>query len=389
MKREPIEIGGIPALVWGEPSEKVYLCVHGKMGSKESADGIARIAAEKGYQTVSFDLPQHGQRAGEADRCDIWNGIRDLTAVAEYAFSRWKEVNLYACSLGAFFTLHACADYDFKKCLFQSPIVDMDYLIRQMMLWFGISEQRLAQEGEIDTPIDVLSWKYWQYVRNHPIENWGRATHILFAGRDDLQSLEVMEAFARRFGAELTVSENSCHPFMEEEDIPVVEDWLRKHILGGNEMKFETYTKQSFAVVGKEGSTEDGAGFVQRLWADANAHFAEVAALAKKDENGNLTGIWGAMTDFSRTFQPWEEDFSKGLYLAGVECDADAEPPEGWTKWTVPGFEYLRVECERDTVFAETLSYLQENGIPLAGAVQDFTCPRTGKNYMCFPVKRL
>lgn len=60
-----VNIGGIPALIWGEPSDKVYLCVHGKMSSKESAEGIARIAAQRGYQTISFDLPQHGERKND------------------------------------------------------------------------------------------------------------------------------------------------------------------------------------------------------------------------------------------------------------------------------------------------------------------------------------
>ena len=151
-------------------------------------------------------------------------------------------------------------------------------------------------------------------------------------------------------------------------------------------MKMEKIKKDAFNIIGKEGSTEDGPGFVQSLWNDANSHFAEVAHLAKKDENGNLVGIWGAMTDFSRSFQPWEDGFSKGLYLAGVECADDAEPPKGWTKWTVPGFEYLRVECDRDGIFPEMIAWLQENHTPLAGAVHDFTCPRTGKNYMYFPI---
>ena len=60
-------------------------------------------------------------------------------------------------------------------------------------------------------------------------------------------------------------------------------------------MNMEKCMKEAFAVIGKEGSTEDGPGFVQNLWTDANTHFAEVAQLAKKDENGNLVGIWGAM----------------------------------------------------------------------------------------------
>ena len=82
--------------------------------------------------------------------------------------------------------------------------------------------------------------------------------------------------------------------------------------------------KESFTVIGKEGSTLDGQGFVQRLWEDANSHFAEIQRLAKKGENGGLAGIWGAMSDFSLSFRPWEEGFSKGLYLAGVECEDEA-----------------------------------------------------------------
>jgi len=154
-------------------------------------------------------------------------------------------------------------------------------------------------------------------------------------------------------------------------------------------MKFEKYTKESFSVIGREGSTDQGPGFVRNLWEDANSHFAEVAHLAKKDENGDLVGIWGAMSDFSRSFQLWEEHFSRGLYLAGVECREDAQAPAGWNKWVIPGFEYFRIECDRETVFAEMIAWLEEEGIPLVGAVQDFTCPRSGKNYMLFPVRKL
>jgi len=95
------------------------------------------------------------------------------------------------------------------------------------------------------------------------------------------------------------------------------------------------------------------------------------------------------MTDFSRSFQPWEDGFSKGLYLAGVECLDDAQPPEGWTKWTVPGFEYLRAVCDHDGIFPEMIDYLRDHGITLAGAVHDFTCPHTGTSYMYFPVRKL
>ena len=153
-------------------------------------------------------------------------------------------------------------------------------------------------------------------------------------------------------------------------------------------MKIERCEKESFVVIGKEGSTLDGAGFIQRLWDDANSHFEEVQHLAKKDENGKLGGIWGAMSDFSRSFQPWE-DFERGLYLAGVECYDDAEVPDGWTKWVIPGYEYIYTVCEEEDTFSKVITYMKENGISLAGAVHDFTCPQTGKNYMFFPIRKL
>ena len=99
-------------------------------------------------------------------------------------------------------------------------------------------------------------------------------------------------------------------------------------------------------------------------------------------------GIWGAMSNFSHSFNPWE-NFSQGLYLAGVECLDDAKAPNGWTKWVVPGYEYIYIENESSDTFPHVINYLKENNIPLAGAVHDFTCPETGKVYQLFPIRRL
>ena len=154
-------------------------------------------------------------------------------------------------------------------------------------------------------------------------------------------------------------------------------------------MKIETYIKEPFSVIGKEGSTDDGQSFIKALWTDANGHFEEVQPLAKCDGNGTLVGIWGLMSDCSHSFQPWVDNFSRGLYLAGVECLDDAEAPDGWTKWTVPGYEYLCAECTEGDTFPVVLDYMKQNGIPLVGAVHDFTCPANGKQYMYFPIKKI
>lgn len=151
----------------------------------------------------------------------------------------------------------------------------------------------------------------------------------------------------------------------------------------------EKMIKSAFTVIGLEGATTDGPGFVAALWEQANSRFGEVAHLAKVNPDGSLAGVWGAMTDPSRSFRPWEDNFTRGLYLAGVEALDDAVPPEGWTRWEVPGFEYLRVENDATDVFPRTLAALAAQGLNLAGAVQDFTDPATGKSYMLFPICRL
>lgn len=151
----------------------------------------------------------------------------------------------------------------------------------------------------------------------------------------------------------------------------------------------ERFIKPAFAVIGIEGSTQEGANVVARLWEEANRRFPEVASLAKTNSDGSLAGVWGAMTDPGRCFLPWEDGFTRGWYLAGVECREDAQPPQGWTRWDIPGFEYVRVPCDSPDVFPRTLEMLAAQSLSLAGAVQDFTDPASGQMYMCFPVRKL
>ena len=56
------------------------------------------------------------------------------------------------------------------KSFFISPILDMERLILDMMRWAEVSEDELAEKEEIPTDFgETLSWKYFCYVREHPI----------------------------------------------------------------------------------------------------------------------------------------------------------------------------------------------------------------------------
>ncbi len=154
-------------------------------------------------------------------------------------------------------------------------------------------------------------------------------------------------------------------------------------------MNVEYRVKPAFAVIGKEGSTAEGPGFIQRLWKEANACFSEISPLAKRDGAGDFCGFWGLMSDFSRAFGPWAENFTRGLYLAGAECAEDVAAPRGWVKWIVPGFEYLVVENDDGGAFETGLAYLAAHDLTLVGAAQDFVCPKTGKGAVLLPIRRL
>ena len=226
MKTTKLYIEKIPVIIWGAKSDKAYIYVHGKMSDKESAETFAQIAENKGYQTISFDLPEHGERISEKYRCDIWNGISDLHQISSYTFANWKSVSLFACSLGAYFSLQAYRDISFEKCFFLSPIVNMEYLIQNMFLWFHVTEEMLYTEREIPTPIDTLSWDYYQYVKKNPVTKWNSPTYILYGGKDNLQSLQVIENFAKTNHVALTISEQSEHSFMGNEDDEMIKNWL-------------------------------------------------------------------------------------------------------------------------------------------------------------------
>ena len=112
--------------------------------------------------------------------------------------------------------------------LFLSPVVDMEALIRRMMGWAGVTEERLAREGSIPTTFgQTLSWEYLRYVRTHPVRRWRTPTAILYGARDHLTDRATVEAFATRNGCRLTVEEAGEHWFHTPQQLAAVDRWQR------------------------------------------------------------------------------------------------------------------------------------------------------------------
>lgn len=225
-------INNIPSIIWGEKSNKVFIAVHGNMSNKE--DEVIKILAEKvtkkGYQLLSFDLPEHGERKDNKNYlCKVQNCVNDLKQIIEYAKKNYDEINLWACSMGAYFSLLAYKDEDINSCLFLSPVVNMKIIIDNMMLWSNTTEEKLKAKQEINTEFgQTLYWDYYKYVKENPIVNWNKETYILYGSKDNMQEQSIIQDFSNKFNCKLSILENGEHYFHTEKQLDYYKSWLDK-----------------------------------------------------------------------------------------------------------------------------------------------------------------
>ena len=235
MKKEKIKINTIPSIIWGEKSDKIFIAIHGNMSNKE--DDVIRLLAEnittKGYQVLSFDLPEHGERKSDENYlCKVQNCINDLKQVIEYVKSNYSEISIWACSMGAYFSLLAYKDEDIKQCLFLSPVVNMKVIIDNMMLWSNTTENELREKQEIKTDFgQTLYWDYYLYVKENPITNWNKKTYILYGNKDNMQDENIIKNFSENFSCKLSILEDGEHYFHTEKQLDYYKNWLSKTII--------------------------------------------------------------------------------------------------------------------------------------------------------------
>ena len=234
MKIDRINISNIPSIIWGEKSNRVFIAVHGNMSNKE--DEVIKILAEKvtsnGYQVLSFDLPEHGERKDNTNYlCKVQNCVNDLKLIMEYAKANFEEINLWACSMGAYFSLLAYKNENIEQCIFLSPVVNMKVIIDNMMLWSNTTENDLREKQEIKTDFgQTLYWDYYKYVKENPIVNWNKETFILYGSKDNIQEKSIIQEFSDKFKCKLSILENGEHYFHTKEQLNYYKKWLDKAI---------------------------------------------------------------------------------------------------------------------------------------------------------------
>lgn len=198
--------------------KKAILYIHGKGGNANEAEHYKPICS--GYDVFGMDYCSETP----------WEAKDEFPILFDTLGGKYDSVIIVANSIGAFFAMNALQNKNIEKALFISPIVNMEKLIGDMMIWARVTEAELCDRKEILTEFgETLSWEYLCYVRKNPIE-WKIPTNILFGAKDNLTSYDTVSIFADKIGAALTIMENGEHWFHTDEQMKFLDNWLKHSI---------------------------------------------------------------------------------------------------------------------------------------------------------------
>lgn len=187
--------------------KKAVIYIHGKGGNAGEAEHYRNLFV--GYDVFGL----------EYTASTPWEAKEEFPKKYDSIADNYDSVILIANSIGAFFAMSALTDKRIEKAFFISPVVNMEKLIGDMMIWAGVTEKELEEKKLIPTDFgEDLSWKYLCYVRENPIE-WNIPTEILYGEKDNLTSYETVSEFAERIGAKLAVMPDGEHWFHTDEQM--------------------------------------------------------------------------------------------------------------------------------------------------------------------------
>ena len=198
--------------------KKVILYIHGKGGNAEEAEYYKPFFND--YDVFGFDYKV----------ATPWETREKILVEYETLYNKYDSISIIANSIGAYFAMNALAGKKLERAFFISPIVNMEKLITDMMLWANVTEEELQGKQEIETLFgETLSWKYLCYVRENPIV-WNTSTDILYARNDNLTSYETISKFAKETNSSLKIMEDGEHWFHTDEQLAFLNNWLISRI---------------------------------------------------------------------------------------------------------------------------------------------------------------
>ena len=198
----------------GNVMSKALLYIHGKGGSSKETEQIKPFC--DGYDVYGIDLADFTP----------WGTEEQIQNAFEALKEKYDSVYVMGNSIGAYLSMFALQNASIEKAFFISPILDMEKLILNMMLWANVTEKELKEQGIINTDFgEALSWEYLTFVREHPIQ-WKTPTEILYAEYDNMTSRETVDDFVNSHEVKLTIMPKGEHWFHTPEQLAFWGKWL-------------------------------------------------------------------------------------------------------------------------------------------------------------------
>lgn len=194
--------------------KSVVLYIHGKGGNAGESDHYKNLFPNCDVEGLDYQSNEPWE-----NRLEIISKINELE-------TNYNKIILVANSIGAYYSMNAQISSKIDRAYFISPIVDMEKLIKDMMLWANVSETELQEKQVIETDFgENLSWEYLCYVRNHPVQ-WNASTFILYGTSDNLTAKETVEIFATKWKAKVTTMEDGEHWFHTVGQMEFLDNWV-------------------------------------------------------------------------------------------------------------------------------------------------------------------
>lgn len=194
--------------------KKLMIYIHGKGGNASEAGHYEPLFSD--CDVIGFDYKAQTP----------WDAKVEFPVYFDSVSKGYDAVSVIASSIGAYFAMSSLCSKKIEKAYFISPVINMERLISDMMIWAKVTETELAERKTIPTDFgETLSWEYLCYVRENPIQ-WNVATHILYGEKDHLTSYETMFSFAEKIRATLTVMKNGEHWFHTGEQMKFLDRWI-------------------------------------------------------------------------------------------------------------------------------------------------------------------
>lgn len=192
----------------------LVLYIHGKGGNASESTHYKNLFSECDVMGLDY--------SGNTP----WDVGKEINGIVGQMKKKYDRIILVANSIGAYFTMNADIGSCIDRAYFISPVVNMEKLICDTMIWANVTEDELREKRTIPVDFgDDLSWEYLCYVREHPVV-WNVPTHILYGERDNLTTYETIRDFAEGHNASVTVMEGGEHWFHTGEQMKFLDDWI-------------------------------------------------------------------------------------------------------------------------------------------------------------------